>query len=654
MSPKARCETIALLLLWSVVAGAAPPPPASAFLGGPAFVAPVFSPDGERIACLVRQGDRLMVAVRPTGGGALQTLASIAEPDVIPRWLKWTTASRLFVNVDIADARVPTRSARAHRVIAIDLQPGGAGGVETGDGGSGTRAEWDVPWQDEIFYWQRNDPMHALVQYRDPGQPYPSVKAVEVESGKLTSLVPSHPGVEYWLADHDGEVRAGVGLAGERYRLFARASTEAEFEKIEDFAVRQASGPTFAGFGFDPTTLYVWKSLDGRRALYAYDLSARQVVRLVFAHPAVDVDGLVFNQGRRELIAVDYIDDGPQRHFLDSDAERDQVTIDRALPGTFNEVVSQNKDHTRAIVRAGSDTRPPAYYLFDRARKPARAELLQSFYPELANVDLAPMRSVSYRGRDGLNIPAYLTIPPGAEPRNLPVIIHPHGGPGVRDFRQFDPEVQFLASRGFAVFQMNFRGSGGYGEAYRERGFRQWGQAMQDDVTDGVRWLIAQGIADPDRIGIYGASYGGYAALMGLVKTPELYRAGAAYAAATNLPAFVAANPRMFAEHERGGTTRAWTDTTTQQANSPYHNASRIMAPVLLAHGADDDRVPVVHARTMAQALRAAGKDVEYLEFAHEPHGFLAAADRVRFYERLAGFFEIHLAAPTVSRTPER
>jgi len=651
MRVTALCETLFLLALWGTVGTAANAPPVRlsprAFLPSPVFVRPAFAPDGQRIAYLLRQANHVVVVVRPTDEAALRTVATIAEPGAMPRWLKWAGRSRLLVNVDIADMDAAADSARAHRVIAVD-----AGGSRLTDaaGDAGVQAEWDVPLQDNIFYWQRNDPMHALVQYRLAGQLYPSVKSVAVASGKLTSLVPSHPGVEYWYADHDGEVRAGSGLSEDRYRLFARTDTDAHFEKIEDFELHQESGLTFAGFGFDPTTLYVWKSLGGRRALYQYDLSSKQLVRLVFAHPHVDVDRLVFNQGLRELIAVDYIDDAPERHFLDPDAERDQAAIDRALPETFNEVTSLNREHTRAIVRAASDTRPPAYYLFSRVGNGMHMELLLSLYPDLANVELAPMRPVSYRARDGLTIPAYLTIPRGASPHNLPVIIHPHGGPATRDFRQFDPEVQFLASRGFAVFQMNFRGSAGYGDAYRELGFRQWGRAMQDDITDGVRWLIEQGIADPQRIGIYGASYGGYAALMGLVRTPELYRAGAAYAAATNLPAFVAANPGIFAEHDHGGKVHTWNDRTAQQASSPLDNVSRIQAPVFLAHGADDRRVPVAHSRMMAQALRDAGKDVEYLEFAHEPHGFVAQEDRARFYERLADFFETHLATRPLAR----
>jgi dipeptidyl aminopeptidase/acylaminoacyl peptidase len=371
---------------------------------------------------------------------------------------------------------------------------------------------------------------------------------------------------------------------------------------------------------------------------------------LIFAHPNVDVDQLVFDETRRKLVAVTYIEDEPKRHFLDADAEREQAAIDHALPDAYNEVVSQNTEQTRAIVEISDDTHPPRYYAFIRDAQPKRLFFLLALYPDLRPEDLAPMRAVAYPARDGLMIPAYLTIPRGLEPKRLPVIVCPHGGPGERNYRRFDPEMQFLANRGFAVFQMNFRGSSGYGDQFRERGYRQWGLAMQDDVTDGVKWLIAQGIADPDRIGVYGSSYGGYAALMALVKTPELFRAGASYAGVSSLPTLLSDDQWYMLEdvdkRQIGG---GWSDRQRLKDTSPVYNAARIRAPVLLAHGEDDERVHVKHSRMMAKALRSAGKEVEYLEFPHEHHGFLLEENRLRFYDRLGAFFEKHLAVQTPS-----
>lgn len=613
--------------------------PAEAFLPNTKFLPPVFAPDGRRIALALPEGEGLVVVIRTVEEATIRAAGRIAEPNLQPRWLRWADPTRVLLGAEIGALE---GSVRTHRVFAFATDTGAT--RSAGEASPpGVQEEWDLPVQDEVIHWQRDDPLHALIQYRDAGQPYPSVKLMDVGSGGVTSVLPGKPGVQLWYADHDGVIRAGAGYVGNRYVLLARIDAKAEFEKIQDSDVLSASGFQFAGFGFDPARLYVWKLLQGRRALYEYNLTSKHIVQMVFARPDVDLEGLVFNEGRRRLIAIDYIVDGPQRQFLDEEAKREQEVIDAALPGTFNQVVSQSRDHRRMIVRAASDTHPPAYYLLVRTGQSTRVDLLLSLYPALPQAHLVPMRAVSYRARDGLEIPAYLTIPEGAEPRNLPVIVRPHGGPMTRDYRQFDPEVQFLASRGFAVFQMNFRGSSGYGESFRRSGLHQWGQAMQDDITDGVEWLIAQGIADPSRVGIYGASYGGYAALMALVRTPQLYRAGASYAGVTSLPLFVADNRGMFSDYHRSPNGGGWGDPKKLKANSPIDHVERIRAPVLLAHGEGDQRVPIKHSERMAKALREAGKEVEYFDFPHERHGFLRNDNQRLFYERLASFFEQHL-----------
>jgi dipeptidyl aminopeptidase/acylaminoacyl peptidase len=246
-----------------------------------------------------------------------------------------------------------------------------------------------------------------------------------------------------------------------------------------------------------------------------------------------------------------------------------------------------------------------------------------------------------------------MTLPQGVEPKRLPAIALVHGGPWSRDLIQWDPEVQLLANRGFAVLQINFRGSTGFGTEHLEAGYREWGQKIQDDITDGVRWAIEQGFIDPDRIGIMGASFGGYASLVGLVKTPELFRAGAAYAAVTDIELMISDDKWYdwgVDWHEKlvGG---GRGDKTRLGESSPLRRATEIRAPVLLGHGVDDQRVHVRQSRRMAEALSDAGKQVEYLEFPNEVHGFLLEANRIRWYERVVTFFEEHLAprAPSTS-----
>jgi dipeptidyl aminopeptidase/acylaminoacyl peptidase len=370
---------------------------------------------------------------------------------------------------------------------------------------------------------------------------------------------------------------------------------------------------------------------------------------MLFGHPEVDVAGLRTSKRDGRLLAIGYVTDRPRLHFFDAAEQSLQAGIDRALPGRTNRFVSSDRDERYSILHSSGDTSPPRYFLFDHEQK--RLDFLFSAYPELDGVELAPMQPIQYEARDGLVIPGYLTLPVGAGEAPFPLIVHPHGGPWARDVWGWDPVVQFLASRGFAVLQPNFRGSNGYGTEFEERGYGNWGLEMQDDVTDGARWLIEQAIADPDRIGIYGASYGGFTALRALQKEPDLFRAGASFAGVTDIPTLLADDRAywgMLDDMEQLVGDR-WSDREQLAAVSPARNADQIRAPVLVAHGTEDWRVHVKQAHAMADALESAGVEVEAHIYYGEVHGFIDERNKIDFYTKLADFFERHLA-PRTSR----
>ena len=261
---------------------------------------------------------------------------------------------------------------------------------------------------------------------------------------------------------------------------------------------------------------------------------------------------------------------------------------------------------------------------------------------------MAPMTPVQYIARDGLTIHGYLTLPAGSDGKNLPVVINPHGGPWARDTWGFDGEVQFLANRGLAVLQMNFRGSTGYGRAFWEAGFKQWGLAMQDDITDGVKWLIEQGIADPERIGIYGGSYGGYAVLAGLAFTPDLYACGVDYVGVSNLFTLLETIPpywelgRQMMYEQIGHPDK---EKELLKAASPVFHAERIRAPLFVAQGANDPRVKKAESDQIVEAMRKRGVDVEYMVKDNEGHGFLNEENRFDFYRAMERFHAKHLGS---------
>jgi dipeptidyl aminopeptidase/acylaminoacyl peptidase len=394
----------------------------------------------------------------------------------------------------------------------------------------------------------------------------------------------------------------------------------------------------------------VYADHEGRRAVFEFDIAARKLGDLVFSHPVVDVDGLEFDVGARaHVIGVRYTVDRPMIHFFDPLLGRDYRELDRIFDKEFgapvyHDTISESADGNRQIIYVTSEIQPPIYYLFDRTNRTIGRILEER--PELKPANLAPTRRFTYEARDGLKIPAYVTLPRGVEPRNLPAVILIHGGPHARDSIEWDREVQLLANRGFAVLQVNFRGSTGFGVDFLRAGYREWGQKIQDDISDGVKWLIARGIADADRIGIMGTSFGGYATLAGLFKTPQLYRAGVAYAPVTDIETtlkddkwydwdYDSQETRVGGEHG---------DLERLRANSPLRHVEEIRAPVLLGHGENDQRVNVRQSRRMADALKGAGKDYQYLEFPNEVHGFLLESNRVKWYEAVSAFFEKNLA----------
>ncbi len=657
-----RLVPAALISLAAFAQALAAPPariPVKAFFSNPSVARPALSGDGKTFAFIFSNGDKQAVfSLGVAPGSKPVALAKIDDPETRLAWLAWANANRLLLSAESRNPFSVGVRSRMRQLFGVDRDAKNFGWLGKNWERYGQQ-QIPVIYQDQIIHWTPAVADSVLIEYRSPYESSPDVMRMNVTNGRVAVVQPRSNDIQDWHADAEGNVRAGEATTETNlYRLYARIAPKDKLELVIEHAIFGDGGPTFAGFHADAGKFYVRALQDGRAAIFECDILTRKVGPEVFSHKQVDIDDLQRDAGMDErVVGARYTVDRPEIRFFDPLAREQYSELSaefkRQLGSeVFHEVVSQSADGNQQILEVSSDIQPPVYYYHDRA-KWGLARVLES-RPGLGPQNLAPTRRITYQARDGLTISGYLTLPRGVEPRNLPVVVNVHGGPWSRDLIQWDPEVQVLANRGFAVLQLNFRGSTGFGKELLEAGYREWGQKIQDDITDGVKWLIANGTADADRIGIMGGSYGGYATLVGLTRTPELYRAGAAYASVTDIGFLISDDKwydwgyqwhEMMVGGERG-------DQDRLRQTSPLHNVENFRVPVLLGHGENDQRVHVRQSRRMAEALRKAGKDVQYLEFPNEIHGFLLEANRVQWYETLVAFFEKNLAPRSKPASP--
>jgi dipeptidyl aminopeptidase/acylaminoacyl peptidase len=476
------------------------------------------------------------------------------------------------------------------------------------------------------------------------------VYRINISTGEM-KMVAENPGnISGWLTDNDGKLRVAVATDGVNTTLLYRQTEAEAFRPIVTTDFKDSIDPLY--FTFDNKHLYVASNIDrDKKAIFKYDVETGEHLELVYEHPQVDVIGILRSKKRQVLTGVSYITDKLHYHFTDRSRQHLQHTLESRLPDVEVVITSMSRDETRVLVRTYSDTSMGTYCYYDLTRQ--QFEKLADVSPWLDEGEMASMQPVQYQSRDGLTLHGYLTLPKGVKAKNLPIIIKPHGGPWARDVWGFDPEVQFLVNRGIGVLQINFRGSTGYGKEFWQAGFKQWGRKMQDDISDGVHWLIRQGIADPERIGIYGASYGGYAVLAGLAFTPDLYACGIDYVGVSNIFTLLSSLPpywelgRQMMYEMIGDPVK---DEALLIAISPVFHADKIKAPLLVAHGSNDPRVKKAESDHIVQALEQGGIDVEYMVKDNEGHGFTNEENRFDFYRTMEIFLGKHLGSKVESR----
>ena len=489
-----------------------------------------------------------------------------------------------------------------------------------------------------------DDPNFILVAINKRNARIHDVYRLNVNSGEMQMIAENPGNISGWMTDNDGKLRIATTSDGVNSSLLYRESESDEFKSILTTNFKESVSPLY--FTFDNKELYV-SSNRGRdkSAIFKFDLNQAKEYELIFENDEVDVYGLMRSKKRKKITGVSYTTDKRQTHFFDEWRESLQKKLESKLEGFEVALTDFSKDETKAIVITYSDRSRGTYYYYDI--KQDNLIKLADLSPWLNEKDMAFMTPISYKSRDGLTIPGYLTLPLNYKKNEkIPVIVNPHGGPWARDNWGFDSQVQFLANRGYAVLQMNFRGSVGYGRDFWEASFKQWGKTMQDDITDGVNWLIDEGIADPDRIGIYGASYGGYATLAGLAFTPDLYACGVDYVGVSNiftlletLPPYWELGRQMM--YEMIGNPE--TEEELLRAASPLFHIDKIKAPLFVAQGANDPRVKQAESDQIVNALKLKGIDVPYMLKEDEGHGFYNESNQFDFYREMITFLNKHL-----------
>lgn len=469
------------------------------------------------------------------------------------------------------------------------------------------------------------------------------VYKLNVKTGETTHVAKNPGNISNWLADRNGEVRVAVASDGVVGTVLYRDSEKDEFKPF----IELAAGDEVTPLAFSKDNKHIYATSNKGRdkvEVVKYDLEGKEEV--VMSNKEVDVTGVLYSAEQDKLLYGAYITDKPHYQFFDENFEKlfrkiqDKLGVHESELG----INDYNKEMTKFIVSVSSDTVYGKYYYYDSLTD--KLTELATLSPWLKSEELSEMHPISYKSRDGLTINGYLTLPKNKEAKNLPLIVNPHGGPWARDMWGFNPEVQLLANRGYAVLQVNFRSSTGYGKEFLQAGNKQWGLKIQDDITDGVQWAIDQGIADPKRIGIYGASFGGYATLAGITFTPDIYAAAVDYVGVSNIftllntiPPYWETMREMF--YERVGHPEK--DKELLTAASPVFHADKIKTPLFVAQGANDPRVNKAESDQIVEALRARGVDVEYMLKENEGHGFQNEENKIKFYNAMLKFLDSHL-----------
>ncbi|MEL1263719.1 S9 family peptidase [Pseudoxanthomonas putridarboris] len=624
----------------------------SAFIRKDKFETIKISPKGDYLAATVPLEDRTVLAIMRRSDNKLTgTFALSKNSHVDDFW--WVNPERVLIAVaeKFGQLDQPLLTGELYAVNADGGQATILVGyrVDTQSVGTNIQQKKSERIWAELVDTLPDDDRNVVVSIQPWGvDTYTRAERMDVYTGRRTQLARAPVRNASFIADNKGVVRFAHGAGSDNVnKLFYREGDGKEWQLINDEAVTDRVEYPL-GFNHDQTVAYLQiQQSQGPDSVVAWSL-ANGERKEALRNENVNPGRFLYSQGESvDLVGAIFWDGRPRTQFMD--AESPEARLYRSLEAAFPDdavfVTSTTQDGKLALVQAASDRNPGDFYLFDTQAK--KVDYLLSRRDWLDPDNMAPMKPIQLKARDGMTLHGFLTTPKASSGKNLPMIVLPHGGPyQIRDTWGFHVEPQMLAAAGYAVLQVNFRGSPGYGRAFKQAGAREWGGKMQDDLTDSTRWAIEQGIAAKDRICIYGASYGAYAALMGVAKERDLYKCAIGYIGVYDLPMLHTAGDL------RKGSSRTYVRDWIGERNeisavSPTNMADRINVPVFLAAGGEDERAPIAHSELMERRLKAAGVPVETLYYKTEGHGFYKEEHEREYYTRLLAFLNRHLGGAT-------
>ncbi|WP_223262945.1 alpha/beta hydrolase family protein [Sphingobium sp. SCG-1] len=626
---------------------AAPPPkpapslgklPVAAFAKLPFLEMPVLSPNGQMIAGLFGARESQVIGLMNLFAKGGPMTIGIPEGTQV-QWIRWVNDDRIIIGLT---ALIPMNADRWYvsRLISMDVKTG-----------KPTRLLWDLKGQNasDVLWVASDGSPDILVAaqnsiYFGPDF-WPSVYRVDTATGRKSRVVLGREGVHDWSADITGRIRSGLAYndRNRTFKLLYRDAAGDAFQIIDsaDSRKRETLQWPFLFLPGGSHALVMHDDDRGRSGIYETDLLTQKDVRTVFTMPddsSMEVASPLLSDDGATLLGVATTDLNNSVHWIDPALAELQALFDKSVPGKRARIVSFSKDRSMMLVQVGGPDMPGSLYYF--SMNVGVLNKIADVNQDVRSRRLAPVKAIRYKARDGLEIEGILTLPTGLDPRALPFIVMPHGGPWARDALNYDYIAQFLANRGYAVLQPNFRGSTGYGTEFLRKGEGEMGLAMQDDVTDAVQWAVKEGIADPRRTCIVGASYGGYAAMWGIAKEPERYRCAISIAGVASLRREV----NDFGNNLMGGKFKDdWGRMTPNfEAVSPINAVDRIKTPLLLIHGKRDVTVDVSQSSRMFARMQGAGKQVEYVPVPLADHYFTRQPDRITLLTALETFLAKH------------